>query len=472
MLHQKKLIFYELNEVPSRILEDFISRRPTSCLAFLRRHARTFETVTEDKGVLSPWITWPTLHRGITNERHCISDFGQDLTEVNDEYPTFMELLARARVRVGVFGSLHTYPLPANVTRFSFWVPDTFANGPECFPETLSVFQDFNLCMVDAAGRNVSRSVLVRPAATFMQHAFGLGLRAGTIGRLTAQLVSERINRARAVRRRTSQVQIAFDLYIEQVCNEKPDLATFFTNHVASAMHRYWPAKFPEDFAGIELDQQWRDAYADEIDFTMQEADRQIAVLTSFVQRNPEYAFVIASSMGQAAVDGANVVHRQLYISNPARFMGALGVGADGWLKHRAMLPRYIFKVTDSYLDTFRKSLQSLTVNGTPLHVVEHDNNIFQIKLGQENLTDETTVIRLNGDRRELVDVGLENVAIQDETGSYAYHIPQGIMMIYDPLEPAYRRADWRTVSTCDIAPTILANFAVQRPAYMRSPLA
>src|SRR5438445_13132572 len=98
MLRDKRIIFYELNEVPRRVLEDFVSQQPGSALARLVREGVLFETVAEDKGVLSPWITWPTLHRGVSNEEHCISDFGQDLAEVNVEYPTFMEILARARV--------------------------------------------------------------------------------------------------------------------------------------------------------------------------------------------------------------------------------------------------------------------------------------------------------------------------------------------------------------------------------------
>jgi len=202
MISGKRVVFYELNEVPRRVLEDFTRRNPGSTLARLLGQGAFFETVAEDQGVLSPWITWPTLHRGVSNDKHCISDFGQDLAEVNGEYPSFTELLARAGVRVGVFGSLHSYPLPPGVEQYAFYVPDTFANGPECFPETLSSFQDFNLKMVDASGRNVSKSVLLGPAARFMAQAPGLGLRFDTVVRLAGQLLSERVNPARVGRRR------------------------------------------------------------------------------------------------------------------------------------------------------------------------------------------------------------------------------------------------------------------------------
>ena len=468
MIKGKKVLFYELNEVPRRVLDDFVFSHPRSALARVVGEGSLYQTVAEDQGVLSPWITWPTLHRGVSNEKHCISDFGQDLAEVNAEYPSFMDLLSRAGVKVGVFGSLHTYPLPENVRQYAFFVPDTFANGAECFPESLSVFQDFNLRMMDASGRNVERGILLGPATRFLAQAPRLGLRLDTAARLAGQLASERMNRARVGRRRTSQMQIAFDLFMHQLSTHRPDIATFFTNHVASSMHRYWPAKFPADYADSRLDASWRKTYAGEIDFTMQEADRQISRLISFVDRNPEYVLVIVTSMGQAAVDASIVVHHQLYITDMEQFMRALGVSEGGWAKHRAMLPRYIFRVSERFVGTFRNAAASIEINGAPLLVNELGSGIFQIKLGHENLTNEGTIVRLRGEVRPLAALGLANVAIQDETGSYAYHIPQGIMLVYDPGMRAGRGTYGGEVSTREIAPTLLANFGVQRPGYMQ----
>lgn len=471
MIKDKKIVFYELNEVPRRVLDDFVLHYPESTLDRLLKRGRLYQTVTEDSGILSPWITWPTLHRGIVNEKHCISDFGQDLTEVNAAYPSFMDLLSRAGLRVGVFGSLHTYPLPDNIDQYAFYVPDTFANGTECFPETLSVFQDFNLKMMDASGRNVSRSLIVGPAVRFLTKAPGLGLRLGTVAKLAGQLVSERVNPARAVRRRISQAQIAFDLFLRQLETHQPDIATCFTNHVASSMHRYWPGKFPKDFNGAEVTDAWMETYAGEIDFAMQEADDQLSMLASFVERNSNYALVIASSMGQAAVDASTIIHHQLYIDDIGRFMHTLGVGDGGWVKNRAMLPRYIFRISDSYVAKFRESVASVTVNGVPIDVSELGGNIFRIKLGQHNLRDDQTIVCFNGIQRPIVDIGLTNVSIQDETGSYAYHIPQGIMLVYDPRESTQHGAKGGEISTCQIAPTILANFGIKRPGYMNPSL-
>src|SRR5688500_10899078 len=99
----RKLILFELNEVPWRIVQEFCRWRPESCLVRHLRHFSTFETYAEDAGHLSPWVTWPTVHRGVTNERHTIGEFRQDLHEINQAYPPLWRLLAERGVSTGVF---------------------------------------------------------------------------------------------------------------------------------------------------------------------------------------------------------------------------------------------------------------------------------------------------------------------------------------------------------------------------------
>ena len=139
------LIVYELNEVPKKLFNFYANIFPNSALSKLKLNSYLFETNTADIGHLSPWVTWPTMHRGVSNIQHEISDLGQDLTKVNKEFPSIYDHLAKNGINVGVFGSLQSYPLPKNLDNFSFYVPDTFAAGKECFPKYLSDFQEFNL---------------------------------------------------------------------------------------------------------------------------------------------------------------------------------------------------------------------------------------------------------------------------------------------------------------------------------------
>ena len=205
------------------------------------------------------------MHRGVPNTDHEISDLGQDLSPVNKEFPEVYELLASQGVKVGVFGPLHSYPLPNDLANYAYYVPDTFAAGSECFPNTLSAFQRFNLSMVKASGRNVSMGIAVKDCVSFLKTAHAMGLTLDTTGKLGLQLLQERFNSDRVVRRRTSQVEIAFDLFYHQQLTTHPDISFFFTNHVASSMHRYWPTVFPNDYAEGKFDKQWLSKWASEI---------------------------------------------------------------------------------------------------------------------------------------------------------------------------------------------------------------
>lgn len=472
MFGGKRLVFYELNEVPLRILNWFASEFPASAVAQLMRRSRVFETVTEDHGHLSPWITWPTLHRGVTNQQHTIFDFGQELQDINAEFPPLWDILARSGRKVGLFGSLHSYPLPDNLTDgYSFYVPDTFAAGPECFPKEMEAFQSFNLAMMDRSGRNVTSGIALREAASFLAKAPGLGLRSSTAMKLAGQLANERLKPERVVRRRTSQIQIAFDFFLKSLRAQTPEAAFFFTNHVASSMHRYWPALFPDDYRDKFWSEEWQGKWNDEIRFAMQVADENLRDLMRFVDGDSRYALVVASSMGQAAVDPKAVIRTQLYFSDIARFMRVIGFGDDEWSPARAMVPLYTVRVAPQLAEVFQKRCAEFLINGAPLAVEQRGQGVFRIEVGHANLDTESIKITFRAAPVGLSDAGLENVSVQDESGSYAYHIPQGSLLIYGlPQVAAQENSARVSLSTLEIAPAVLANFGISRRPYMAEP--
>lgn len=468
-MRQKKIIFFELNEVPFKIFDYFVEKLPNSNIAKLRSKARSYETFSQDSGHLSPWITWPTLHRGVTNDLHGISDFGMDLTHVNKDFPPIWDLLARAGVKVGVFGSLNSYPLPDNVTDYAFYVPDTFAAGPECFPRDLEAFQDFNLKMAGTSVRDVNSKLALKEASRFVMSAPGLGIRGRTLQKLSAQLLMERIDRKRLVRRRTSQVQIAFDFYMAALRRQSPDISFFFTNHVASSMHRYWPALFPADYEDLNYDNQWIDAWSGEIPFAMGEADYQLGQLMSFAERNDDHVLVVGSSMGQAAVQGRMKIDRTVIVTDLSRLMQTLGLQSDDWDKRPAMAPKYTVYVREAVADAFTQRLASLDVCGRRFKVEPLGESVFSISLFCPNA--KVLEVSLDGAAIDPKSVGLKNLHLQDAAGSNAYHIPEGMLLVYDPKEPAAPSATSSGISTTEIAPSIMRNFMVDRPGHMQAAL-
>ena len=460
-----KTIFFELNEVPYKIIHHFCKLYPESSLAKVLNNGKMYETFSEDQGHLSPWVTWPTVHRGVTNEKHFISDFGQDLNDQEKQYPPIWNILAQNGINVGLFGSLHTYPMPDNIQNFSFYVPDTFAAGSECFPKKLETFQHFNLTMARDNSRVVNAKIPAAEAIRFLRKLPDMGFRFKTAADIAGQLVDERLNKWKVVRRRTYQSVIGFEIFYNQLMTTKPDFATFFTNHVASSQHRYWAAAFPEDYENLKLGREWIETYNGEIVFTMKKADEMIGRLIKFVDKNPEYSLWILSSMGQQAVE-AREIYTDLFVTNGKKFMDNFNLGAGSYELRPSMVPQFNVQISAGKRQEFEEKLGTLRINDHQIYCRQKTEGFYSIEIGFPNLEESKIKIELMGQFIPLEHSGMENVKIQDRCGATAYHIPQGSLLIYAPAKN-WNGNEVATVSTADIAPSILRNFNIPVPGYM-----
>lgn len=465
---QRKIILFELNEVPFKVIDEFCKWRPQSVLARQLPRCNQFQTHTRDVSHLTPWMTWPGVHRGVNDEQHMITNFGQDLSEIDREFPPFWKILAGAGVSVGMFGSLHSYPMPENLENYSFYVPDTFAAGSECFPQNLSLYQEFNLRMARESGRNVAKGVPWAAALKMLAHAPELGFKLQTLTSLAGQLVSERAQKWRIVRRRTFQSVLAFDVFMKQLNSTMPSCSSFFSNHVASSMHRFWAARFPEDYEVMGYDEEWIKTYQFEIDWTMQKADEMFARLIQFADSHPDYQIWLTTSMGQAATV-AEPLETQLYITNVDKFMKAMGFEPHEWSKRPAMLPSVNVFVPPGTEGRFNERLAKLHIDGKPICFERSINGFFAVHVGQKNLYKQPPMAQLDGQPVSFADLGLENVEIADKSNTSGYHVPDGCLIIYDPRNPT-PKAGRPDITTLEIAPAILRNYSVPVPEYMQKP--
>lgn len=314
------LIVYELNEVPWRVIDWYVRLRPNSALARLLDCAKTFTTVTKDEGELHPWTTWPTFHRGVNNTQHQIRFINQNLDEAT-LYPPIWETLSQAGKRVGVFGSLQSYPPPIK-DAYEFYVPDTFSPGCETLPLKYAAFQRFNLRQTQQDGAQASPLQLDTSVANDVLGMMRVGLRLETCRRLAVHIAKERINPLHRARRSVLQALVSFDIFRHALNETKPDFCTFFTNHVAGMMHRYWKHTFPEDFDAVLTTDAER-FHAGSIGFAMDVADAQLAYLMAYVDvENGQ--LVIASSMGQEAID-RGAYFGEWRITDVQQFLKAIG---------------------------------------------------------------------------------------------------------------------------------------------------
>ena len=132
------------------------------------------------------------------------------------------------------------------------------------------------------------------------------------------------------------------------------------------------------------------------------------------------------------------------------------------------MMPQTNVIVASAKITPFRKALQSLRVDGAPVNFREAENGFFSIDLGQEGFLTKPPVADFGGRTVLFKEIGMTPVEIEDQTHSSAYHIPNGTLLIYDPAQPG-PKAGFTQISTVEIAPTILSNYSIALPPYMKN---
>lgn len=458
LIGQRPLIQYELNEVPWRVIDWYLAQRPGAALAKVLQHSQTFTTVTTDEGELHPWTTWPTFHRGVDNRRHKIRFLNQDKS-CGDPFPPIWEEVAKAGLKVGVFGSMQSYPVPADRT-YAFYVPDTFAAGPETHPPAYSAFQRVNLRQTRADGAEAATIRLDGSLGRDLLGLPGIGVSPATFIRLAGQLLREGVDRRHKTRRAMLQAPLSFDVFRHALNRTEPDFATFFTNHVAGVMHRYWKFAFPEDF-GFQSGTFVDDFHRESLLVAMDIADAQIGRLKAYVDDRGGQ-LVIASSMGQEAIDRGEY-RGELRITDATKFMQVIGFHYP-FVEHLAMQPdfnlefrnvsereefcRLVTKLVDRDGNSLFKRIrwEGPTVNlglGTPRDVLERERLLIE---------DAGKGVR----EIALREAGLRKLWRDPGTG---YHQPYGSLIWY---QSQLRGLDARTeINSTDVRNMILAVLAV-----------
>lgn len=472
---KRKLIVFEANEIPFKVIDRFCQLFPNSCLAKTLSSCTQFVTYDDsiERGrTPQPTFSWPSIHRGVNDPTHQIYSFNQELSEVDEIYPPIWKILTSSGIKVGLLGAFHSYQSFPETDElkenYTFYVPDVFSQDGKAYPGYLQTFQDYNLKMTRASARNVDRDLQFKKMLKILGKAHQLGIRPSTIWKIATHLIEEKYRPWISTRRRNHQVTLSFDIFLKHLKRSQPDYAIFFANNIAAAMHRYWAATFPEDFATLQVDRDWIDRYAGEIDRSVLTFDRCLKTLISYVDRHPEYKLICMGGIGQAARE-AVWFNSELYITDWSRFMNFMGVETGHWRSIVAMIPMFNVLVSPECRSQFRSALQDLRIDGKTVDFREQKNGMFAMCLGQANLSEDG--ISFRGKRYNIHELGMENVEIEDRSSRSGYHIPTGSLWIYDPLLKKPQSDTRRKISTLDICPSLLSAFQIPVPAYMKGNL-
>jgi len=422
------ILLLEINEIPWRLIDRYADRPEFASIRRFLDQAHQFTTVAVDTGELSPWVTWPTLHRGMNNERHGIKNLGQDPATFKGK-PIWEELREQGGA-IGICGSMQSWP-PLDPGEGGFYVPDTFAHDDRCYPAYLNPLQAFNLSQVRMNGRIVSGAIpsageAIRLASSFTQ--FGVTLKTGA--RIAGQLLGERVNHSLTARRPIFQTILFWDVFRKHFnARRPPGFSTFFTNHIAGVMHRYWDDVFPEDFPQrIDVP---GSSHEPLMGFALQVLDDMLGEVLKWARDNPELAVIFASSMGQNAVHRGNHEGVELVVEDLALLMSRTGVSREEYSPLLAMVPQVAVEVRDPVKRAHVRQILERAYCGENKHFVhvQEIGSSLSITVATptaKDMSGETFFI--NGKTLAWREAGIRKQEIESGTG---YHIPEGSLAVF-----------------------------------------
>lgn len=465
-----KIIILELNEVPFSVIDDYAGRHPKSNWARVVKAGARFDTFNPDIGRLHPKTSWQTFHRGVENTVHKIIEYNQSDDEINQKYPNFWQIARDSGKSIGCGASIGSYPVPSTLENVAFYLPDPFSPAYDTYPPYLESFQSLNNVAVAKSGRVVRKGLPIGAVASFMLNLPRMGISLKTLSKVARQLISERKDRKRIVRRRTIQGLMTFDVCLKQIRGSSPDMSTIFSNHVASSMHRYWAASFPDDYEENNMPLWWQEQYSGEIEYAMDEADYMLGELLKYSKQNPEYRIVCLGTMGQAGV-AHKVAKNQTIIKDFEKFLKVLGFDPGTYQRKGGMEPLYVIEFPDEAgCGRFVETMSSVKINErAPTTVSRLNENQVRFSIGQTNVPEEISV-SVGNRTYQSVDAGIKVEAIQDLASSTAQHVPEGACLVFSGTEDLSSYSGNKMVPLMSVTSSLLDGIGCEVPDYMPEP--
>ncbi len=453
----KKLLVLEINEIPWRLIDRFKNHPKLSNIKKFFEGSKTYTTVITDvkrdldeaklvrgksregkdividSGELSPWITWPTFHRGISSNEHQIKFLGQDISTFKGK-AIWQDFIDRG-YNIGVCGSLQSWP-PLYPGNNGFYVPDTFAHDERCIPNYLEIFQRFNLDQVQKNGLVVRQKELL--SKEFFQLIFllpRLGITFSTLIQSFTQLLMELTNKNHLARRTTFQCILFWDIFKSLYSvQDPPAFSSFFTNHVASLMHRYWHDIFPEDFKDFKVIR--KSEHLSAILFGLEILDNIFKDAMSFLEKNPDITLVFATSMGQDTIQYSSYEGFSAELENINKLFKIIGINPNDYKPLLAMVPQVAIEVKDPIIrKQINKALNScFTSSGKRLFSVDEMGNSVSITIHNPTYDDATSEVftyNLGNNKSKTIEWNLAGIKMHKLDVATAYHTPEGILAIY-----------------------------------------
>lgn len=468
MLKQRKVLLLEFNEINWAVIDELIKQHGPSFLPnFVRlreQGAWSRQDAVERPPLLDPWITWVTLHTGVTAAVHGASVLEQDAETISAK--RMWHYAAEAGRSVGVFGSISAYPpLPVR----GFMVPGPFAPSDDTFPPSLQPVQAINRRYTQAHNRT-TKAPSALEGLIFGARLLRLGLRFSTCLRVARQLVRERISPDSRWRRVSLQPLLNFDFFSKLYKSERPDFSTWHSNHAAHYMHHYWRAWNDTGFT-VKAPRKERERYGKAVPFGYQVCDELLG--RAFRIIDDQTVLVVASSMGQQPYvsdkyDQGKIVVRVKDMPALLELLGKDGIEEVV----PTMVPQWNLVIPDpERRDAIRQQLERITriVSGVAepgFAVAEVGQALTVTPLGLARMVaDIQYVLPTTGQRAESRHAMESLFATDTPTVKQGMHDIHGVLAFYG--SGIKRGASLAPCTNLDVAPTLLSMMGIKQPAIM-----
>lgn len=456
----RRLLVLEINEIPLRILRWHAENAPNSATARLLARAQVGQSDADEPlpRDLYPSQSWASQAMGVPFSEHGVFWYGDPKPA---QFPLYWQAAVRAGLSIGFMGTLHSSPLsrqlPAGDVRFA--VPDPFASDADTIPARMSPLQRINLDMTQANSRVVADT---SPILSYLKLAGALtrtGVSPSTVveaGNLALSVARRQVPKERL---RSGQFHLMADQFTRLAKKFDPDLSILFTNHIASAMHRYWYASFPEDWDEPMYDDAWVQRFQGEVPYAMRALDHWLERLMSWVE-DTDRSMLILSSMGQ--IGGCPVESAEtdaMIVRDHEKFARAIGVDHP-FTVGKAMVPQITYQ-----FDSDAIAAEVAAVVGDPNPALHIDRSGSAVTVTYSILRPESQKVELGGSWHTVEEAGLKFVEVGEQR--VAVHHPLGALIVYN--SPTALIGE-EPVNYLTVAPAILQSLGVEPLAHHQTP--
>lgn len=453
---KRNLLLLEINELPWEVIDKFADHPKLVNIKKFFQEAKTYTTyhdqyglppddsklvkgiskegkeVIIDSGELSPWVTWPTLHRGINSNEHGIRFLGQDPNTFKGK-PIWIDFLERGE-SIGICGSLQSWP-PIYPGENGFYIPDCFSQDERCYPKFVEQFQRFNLEQVQKNGLVIRERSLFSSSVIPLIFTLPKFVSFNSFCEVAKQLFLEILDKAYLSRRPSFQCILFWDLFKKLYDVDKPPaFSTFFTNHVASLLHRYWHHIFPEDFG--DLYSNLKKDYLPTILYALKVVDKIIGNALRFTQINPSITLAFATSMGQEAIRYVEYEGYSLELEDISKLLDFFEIRQGAYKPLLAMVPQCAISVEDKITkDQISKCLRNcFSVSGRRLFALEEAGNTLSITIHtppKSDILSKKFIYKKSTGEDIFLDFSSYGIIVHELEEATGYHKKEGILAFY-----------------------------------------